>query len=145
MHLLGRSSLDPRWTTHHVPVVVGFMLATITVIRKDPDAVVTYNQGAGTYSYSGGNVDTIITDTQARIQPYGIIGDQVVGQDTTGRRLMRVQIETKSSGVKLDDMIIVTACPDDPELTNFTLEVRGSIGSSNSWVTDLVCEANLKY
>lgn len=142
MNLNGRSALDPRWTTHHVPVVKSFMLATVKVIRKsgDPSQTPTYNQATQTWS---GNF-TVVWEGQARIQAYGIIGDMNVAQDTTGRRLMRVQVEPKDTKINLDDMLEVIACPDDPELTAYTLEVRGAIGSSNAWVTDLVTEANLK-
>jgi hypothetical protein len=116
------------------------MIATIKVIRKDPDVAPSYDQQTETWT---GGFPVIFTG-QARIQPYGIIGDQIVAQDTTGRRLMRVQIENLTSNINLDDMIMVTACDNDPELLSFSLEVRGTIGSSNSWVTDLVCEANMK-
>lgn len=142
MGLNARKSLDPRWTGHHVQVAAGFMLAKIKVIRKsgDPLARPTYNQATETWS---GSFNTVF-EGYARVQPYGIIGDQIVAQDTTGRRLMRVQIESKETGIQLDDMLSVLECKDDVELTGYTMEVRGSIGSSNSWVTDLVCEADLK-
>lgn len=140
MNLNKRVAIDPRWTKHHVSVVSGFMLATIKVIRKDPDVKPVYDPA--TKSWSG--TYTTIFEGKARIQPYGIIGDQIVAQDTTGRRLMRVQIEEKLTGIMLDDMLSVEACPDDPELLKYSMEVRGSINSSNAWVTDLVCEADLK-
>lgn len=136
-----RSSLDPRWTKHQVPVVVGFMLAEIRVIRKDPTIPLEYDQNTKTYV---GGFETVF-EGKARIQPYGIIGDMNVAQDTTGRRLMRVQIREKTAGIQLDDMIEVISCPDDAELVNYVLEVRGSIGESNSWVRDIVTEANLKW
>lgn len=141
MKLNGRSGLDPRWTTHHVNIVADFMLATVKFIRKDPTVPRVYNQATGTWNTDG---FTDVWEGKARVQPYGIIGDQIVSQDTTGRRLMRVQIEDKQSGIVLDDMGFITLCPDNPELVNYTLEVRGSITSSNAWVTDLVCEADLK-
>lgn len=138
-----RTSLDPRWTRHHTPVAVGFMLATIRVIRKLPrDGALTYDKTTG--QYSGGEFITVIDNVKARIQPFGIIGDMVVGQDTTSRRLMRVQIENVETGINLDDMIEVLECPDNPELTTFSMEVRGSISSSNAWLTDLVVEADTK-
>ena len=87
---------------------------------------------------------TTVWTGKARVQPYGIIGDQIVAQDPTGRRLMRVQIEDIAPGILVDDEIEVTASPENPELTNFRMEVRGTISSSNAWVTDLVCEANVK-
>lgn len=143
MGINGRTSLDPRWTRHHTPVAVGFMLATIKVIRKSPvDGAMRYNGTTGTYS--GATFTTIVENVQARIQPFGIIGDMVVGQDSTSRRLMRVQIENVQTSINLDDHIEVTSCPDNPELKNYTLEVRGAISSSNAWLTDLVAEANTK-
>lgn len=119
------------------------MLATIKVIRKLPrDGELVYDPV--TETYNGGQFLTVLDGVQARIQPFGIIGDMVVGQDTASRRLMRVQIENVETGINLDDMIEVLACKDNPELASFTLEVRGSISSSNAWLTDLVVEANTK-
>lgn len=140
MFLNSRTSLDPRWTTHHTPVVVGFMLATISVIRKGQGQL-SYNQSTGVWT----GAFTEIFTGQARVQPYGIIGDELVAQDTTGRRLMRVQVENLSSNVQVDDIVTITTSENSPELVNFTLDVRGTITSSNPWVTDLVCEANVKW
>lgn len=141
MNLNGRSSLDPRWTKHHTPVVAGFMLATINVVRKVAGQNVSYNQDTKTYDAA---VTPVYTGL-ARIQPFGIIGDMVVGQDTTSRRLMRVQIDNLETGINVDDIINITSSPDAPELVTFRLEVRGTISSSNAWVTDLVCEADTKH
>ena len=146
MQLMSRGALDPRWTRHHTPVAADFMLATIKVIRKNPTTDgtrISYDQATQTYN-SGSTIVTIIEGVKARIQPYGIIGDNVVGQDTTGRRLMRIQIENVQTAIHMDDMVVVLDCPDNPELTAYTLEVRGAISSSNAWLTDLVCEADLK-
>ena len=119
------------------------MLATSRVVRKLPrDGELKYDKVTGTYN--GGQFETVIDNVKARIQPFGIIGDMVVGQDTTSRRLMRVQIENVETGINLDDMIEVISCPDNPELTTFGMEVRGSISSSNAWLTDLVVEADTK-
>lgn len=145
MELYSRGALDPRWTRHHTPVAVDFMLATIKVIRKNPTTMAdrpVYNQETG--EWSTGAFSTVLNNVRARVQPYGIIGDMVVGQDTTGRRLMRVQIENVKTKIHLDDIVIVTSCSDNPELTKYTMEVRGAISSSNAWLTDLVCEADLK-
>jgi hypothetical protein len=141
VNLNGRSSLDPRWVKHHMKVVEGFMLATIKVVRKIPGQVAEYNQATGTYS----NTVTEVWTGKARIQPFGIIGDMVVGQDTASRRLMRVQVDDLETGINIDDMITVLESVEAPELELFTLEVRGSISGSNPWVTDLVCEANTKH
>lgn len=145
MKLYARGALDPRWTEHHVAVAASFMLATIKVIRKRPTTEnVRPVYDPVTRTWSTGAFETVIDSVKARIQPYGIIGDMVVGQDTTGRRLMRVQVENKETAIHLDDTIIVVDCPDNRELEKFKLEVRGTIGSSNAWTTDLVCETDLK-
>ena len=146
MKLLSRGALDPRWTTHHTPVASDFMLATVKVIRKNPTTQVaapTYDQNTGTWN-TGSAFATVLDDVKARIQPYGIMGNMVVGQDTTGRRLIRVQITERETGVHADDMLIVTLCPDNPELTKYTFEVRGVVSSSNAWLTDIVAEADVK-
>lgn len=121
------------------------MLATIKVVRKTPTtaaAAPVYNPA--TRTWSGGTFTTIADNVKARIQPYGIIGDITVGQDTTGRRLIRVQIENTVTGIQPDDHLIVTSCPDNSELTGYLFEVRGALASSNAWHTELVCEADVK-
>ena len=119
------------------------MIATIRVTRKLPqDGALEYDKNTGVYS--GASVETILDNAKARIQPFGIIGDMVVGQDTTSRRLMRLQIENVQTNINQDDMIEVLDCPDNPELCDFQMEVRGTISSSNAWLTDIVAEADTK-
>lgn len=160
MKLMSRGALDPRWTRHHTPVAASFMLATIKVIRKIPStsgarptydpATRTWNVGTDSFDgefveqFGSSAMQVVVSSAKARIQPFGIMGDMVVGQDTTGRRLMRVQIENVETSIHLDDMIVVLDCPDNPELKAYTIEVRGAISSSNAWLTDLVCEADMK-
>jgi len=67
------------------------MTADIKVIRKTPGQNITYNQATRTYT---GNFQTVY-EGKARVQPYGIIGDELLAQDPTGKRLMRVQIREK--------------------------------------------------
>ena len=143
MALNSRTSLDPRWTRHHTPVAVGFMLATVTIKRKlAVDGIIEYDRNTGTYS--GGQFEVIVDQVKARIQPFGIIGDMVVGQDSTSRRLMRIQVENVETNINLDDQITVVECPDSPELETFDFEVRGTISSSNAWLTDIIAEADTK-
>lgn len=141
MNLHGRSSLDPRWTRHHNRVVRGFMLAKIKVVRKNPN--VELRRDPVTKKYIG-QFETIVEETWARIQPYGIMGDRVVAQDPTGRRLMRVQVENLALDIELDDVIHILESPADEQLVDYTMQVRSAVGSSNSWIRDLVCEMDLK-
>lgn len=141
MNLNGRSSLDPRWVTHHVSVVEGFMLATVKIVRLDKTAEPVYNYTTKTYT-----APTItVFEGKARVQPFGIMGDMVVGQDTTSRRLVHVEIASKETDANVDDILYITDCPEAPELRDYTLEVRGSVMASNAWVTRLVCEADTKH
>lgn len=142
MNLNGRSSLDPRWVGHHTSVVAGFMLATIKVVRVDPNGQPTYNYTTKTWDNDG--LSTVF-EGKARIQPFGIMGDMVVGQDTTSRRLTNVQIDNKETGINVDDILYITDCPEAPELREYALEVRGAVMSSNAWVTTLVCEVDTKH
>ncbi len=142
MNLNSRSSLDPRWTDHHRSVAAGFMIADIKIVRLDPNASKpTWN--AATKSWDR----TVITvwEGKARVQPFGIMGDMVVGQDTTSRRLINVQVDDKETGANVDDTLYVTNCPTAPELEDYVLEVRGLVMSSNAWVTTIVCEADTKH
>lgn len=141
MGLNRRSPLDPRWQKHHTSVPEGFMTAEIRIVRKLNTKKVTYNQETG--KYDSDSVE-LIFEGKARIQPYGIIGDTLVAQDTTGRRLMRVQVPGLLTGITLDDMLSVTRCDSNPDLTTYSMEIRGAIGSTQAWLTDLVVEANLK-
>ncbi len=142
MPAMARASLDPRWTRHHTKSAEGFMLATIKAVRKiTVGGNPVYDRA--TQTYSNIQFETVYVG-KARIQPYGISGDQIVGQDLTARRLMRVQIADVTTGIQVDDMVYVTESPEAPELVQYQLDVRGAISSSNQWLTDLVCEANMK-
>jgi hypothetical protein len=81
----------------------------------------------------------------ARVSPYGINFDLEVGLDPTARRLVLVQVEGKDLGIITDDILTVTAAENNQELLQYQFDVRGSIGSSLEWTTNLVCEADLKY
>lgn len=116
------------------------MLATVKIVRKSAGAPVVYDQATRTYT-----ADTfIVYEGKARVQPYGSPQDTVVGQDTTARGMIRVQIEEKNIGAEVDDVVFITASPEAADLTNYTLEVRGSVPSSNAWITDLMCEVDTK-
>lgn len=136
-----RKALDPRWVTQTGALVADdFQTATIRVFRKGTGQKI-YNQATRTWTTDG----TVIYEGKARLQPYGIIRDELVAQDPTGKRLMRVQVSTKLSDIKLDDYVDVIASPDAPELLLYEMYVRGSISSSVAWLTDLVVVANLKH
>lgn len=149
MQLYARGALDPRWTTHHTPVVVSFMLATIDVVRLTAGGQYNFETG----KFDGGS-SIVTSGWAARVQPFGIIGDNLVGQDPTARRLYRVQLEKKRKKengaieqlpqIRIDDKISVTACAENPDLIRYLIDVRGVSTSSNPWVVDLVCEVDQK-
>jgi hypothetical protein len=141
MNLNGRKSLDPRWVDHNIPVVSGFMNATVLIQRKIATTQLTYDKDTKEYSSPFTEVFTGI----ARIQPYGINFDLDVGLDPTARRLVLVQIKGKNLGIITDDILTITATDNNTELMKYQFDVRGSIASSLTWATQLVCEADLKY
>lgn len=143
MGINNRGPFHPAWAKTNGDVAAGFMTATIKVIRRKSDEVSTYNFQSGSWSVAN-DFEVIIENIKARVQPYGIIGDMTVAQDPTSRRLIRIQVRELETGINQDDMIYVTDCPGAPELAEFVYEVRGTVGSSNPWLTDIVCETNTK-
>lgn len=142
MNVNGRSSLDPRWVDHNRSVVRGFMIADIKIVRLDPNGPKpVWNPATKSWTKTVASV----WEGKARVQPFGIMGDMVVGQDTTSRRLVNVQVDDKETGVQVDDTLYIVNCPTAPELETYALEVRGSVMSSNAWVTTIVCEADTKH
>jgi hypothetical protein len=141
MGINSRRSLDPRWVTHHIPVIDGFKGCTVKVYRPDPDIQPVYDQQTRQYTSAPG---TLVYEGKARIQPYGINLDLEVANDPTSRRLVLIQLEGKDLGIRNDDMVVVDETENIQDLKLYHFDVRGSIGSSMEWGTNLVCEANLK-
>lgn len=133
-----RASLDPRWTKHFYKPTVGFMTAHIEILRLDKTIDPIYNPETRTYEYTS---ETVFNG-MARAQPFGIFGNMNVGQDTTGRRLMRFQVISKDTGVNIDDQINILEA--EGELEFFNYDVRSTVTSSNPWLSDFVAEADLK-
>lgn len=142
MGINARKSLDPRWVRHHTRTIDGFKNCTITIVRRLVNSTPVYDKVTKTYS----NVGETVYEGLARIQPYGINLDLELANDPTARRLVLVQVQGKNLGIRTDDILSVTAVVDDNniELDQYRYDIRGSIGSSLEWGTNLVCEANLK-
>lgn len=142
MGINARSSLDPRWVTHHTRTIDGFKNCTVLIVRRDQDAEPVYNKSTRTYTNVGDEVYT----GRARIQPYGINLDLELANDPTARRLVLVQIEGKNLDIRTDDLLSVLTVDagNNDDLIQYRYDIRGSIGSSLEWGTNLVCEANLK-
>lgn len=137
----GRSSLHPRWSTHHVRTIDGFKTVSVEVVRRtDPKTNLQYNAATGTYT----DAYTVIHTGIARIQPYGINLDIELANDPTARRLTLVQLQGKDLGIRTGDIVRITTSTNNPDLENYVFDVRGSLGSSVQWGTNLVTEANLK-
>ena len=141
MGINSRKSLHPEWTSANVFTIDGFKTVTIRITRRDQSAEIVYDQVTKTYS----NPDTIIVyEGSARIQPYGINLDVEVGNDPTARRLVLAQVSGKGLEINNDDVMTILNSNNNPDLEKYNYDVRGSIGSSLEWGTNLVCEANLK-
>lgn len=140
MGINARKSLDPRWTSHHIRTIDGFKNCTVKIMRPNPDAEVTYDPLTRTYS----NTSTVVYEGAARMQPYGINLDLEVANDPTARRLVLFQLQGKDLTINNDDILQVTATENNSDIMLYQYDIRGSIGSSLEWGTNLVCEANLK-
>ena len=142
MGINSRKSLDPRWVTHHTRTIDGFKNCTVLIVRRVQGTDPVYDPDTRTYS----NVGDTVYEGLARIQPYGINLDLEVANDPTARRLVLAQIQGKNLGIRTDDVLSVISVVDDNnnDLLEYRYDIRGSIGSSLEWGTNLVCEANLK-
>lgn len=142
MPLNSRKSLDPRWVTQTgTKVAAGFMVATIRVIRKSADSPLTYDQDTRTYS---GGYDTIWSGP-ARIQMTSFSSPELVAQDQSYRQTIRVQIKDLNTDIRVDDGVQVVDSPYDTSLLKYRITVKGTMGTSNPWLTDLVCDADQKH
>ena len=141
MGINARKSLHPQWVNHHVRTIDGFKNCTVKITRRDPNVELEWNDSTESY-----NTDAyaIIYEGEARIQPYGINLDLENGNDPTARRLVLAQLTGKNLGVETDDVLIVTAAENNTDLTHYKFDIRGSLGSSLEWGTNLIMEANLK-
>ena len=140
MGINARRSLDPRWVDHHTRTIDGFKNCTVQITRRNLNVPIEYDPDTKEYT----NAYTVVYTGQARIQPYGINLDLEVANDPTARRLVLVQITGKNLGIETDDMLTVTAAENNTDLMLYKYDVRGSLGSSMEWGTNLVTEANLK-
>ena len=140
MPINARKALHPRWVSHHTRTIDGFKNCVVRVTRRNENATPVYNPATKTYT----NVNTLVYTGPARIQPYGINEDMEVGNDPTARRLVLIQVSGKNLEINNDDMLEVISVENNTDLQYYRYDVRGSIGSSMEWGTNLVCEVNLK-
>lgn len=142
MGLNSRKSMDPRWPTQTgSKVAAGFMAATIKVIRKTPGAALTYDQTTRTYT---GGYDTIWAGP-ARVQMTSFSAPELVAQDQSYRQTIRIQVAELATGINVDDVVQVIESPYNPALTKFRITVKGTMGTSNAWLIDLLCDADQKH
>ena len=141
MAINARKSLPPRWVDHHSRTIDGFKNCTVRIMRRMPGVKLVYDQL--TRTYNTGTYE-IVYEGVARMQPYGINLDLEVANDPTARRLVLFQLKGKDLHITNDDMLQITATENNPDIMFYNYDIRGSIGSSLEWGTNLVTEANLK-
>jgi hypothetical protein len=141
MGINARKSLHPQWVNHHVRTIDGFKNCTVQILRRVPGVDIVYNKV--TRTYDTGTYTEIYTG-EARLQPYGINLDLENGNDPTARRLVLAQLQGKDTGVTTDDILHVIAAENNTDLLLYDFDIRGAIGSSMEWGTNLVMEVNLK-
>lgn len=144
MGINSRSALHRDWVNHHIPVKESFQTCQIRVLRPDENARLTYNQTTRVYSYENGAAPAVVYEGTARVQPYALNFDIINGNDPTSRRMTLVQISGKDTVIQNDDIVVVDSVTNNGALPFYILDVRGGIGSSLEWGTNLICEASTK-
>lgn len=148
--LNSRRSMDPRWITWHRTVPEGWMNADVVIQRADVDPV--WNPETNELVGEG---LTDLWEGRARIQPNKDwrVRNVQSASDPQQDQYVRVQIPLRKDGVvpHFYPGDIIRARADDPDsiwfydgkLDRFTLRLRNPINSSNPWVRNLLCIADL--
>lgn len=142
MGINARKALDPRWVSHNIRTIDGFKNCEVRIYRPTTATNSSeYDFDSGEYASPDG---TVIYEGLARIQPYGINLDLEVALDPTARRLVLIQLQGKNLGIRTDDVAVVVSTTNNQDLLRYQFDIRGSLGSSLEWGTNLVTEVNLK-
>lgn len=151
MSLNARRSLDPRWIRHHRSVPEGFMIHPIVILRP---AAGRQTWDRETLSIVGGELETI-WEGYARIQPNKDWRARSVesGVDPQMVHYTRIQISLNKQGpvpdIRVADIVAAQEVQDNDDwVFNHTLHswsqfVRNAENSSNRWVYNLLCSADL--
>jgi hypothetical protein len=151
MSLNARRSLDPRWIRHHRSVVEGFMIHPIQILRMAPGR---QSWDPLTQTIVGGEPEEIWAGP-ARIQPNKDWRARSVesGVDPQMVHYTRVQISLNKGQpvphIRVADMVVAQEKTDTDDwvfnhtLSAWTMFVRNAVNSSNRWVYNLLCSADL--
>lgn len=149
MALNKRPVLDPRWTTHHIPVEDGFALAYIEIFRPNNSEKV---YDAETNTWTGDS--TVLYKGWCRIQPDRPLTVTDGTNDfvpSSGKKvsmffnILKNEIEGfdgSIADIRPGHEVKVTAAPVDEQMINFAYTVKSVINSSNTWSRAIACEVN---
>lgn len=151
MAVNARWSLDPRWMLHHRRVPKGFMLRGIEIhVQNAPVS----GWDPETNELIGGGTSVIWTG-KARIQGNKDWRARSVrsGNDPQMVHYVRVQIPFGPNNpvphIPVDSIIKImppdpdSTWPQDDDLGSYTLRVRNTVNSSNPWLRNLLCGADV--
>lgn len=146
-----RRALDPRWSRHHKSVPEGFMIHPVIIYRMDGT---TPSMDPVTGEITGGDLLTIWTG-DARIQPNKDWRARFVesASDPQMVHYTRVQIPaptlTPPPSFRVGDLVVAQEVEDtedwtfNHDLSAWTMFVRNVQNSSNRWLVNLLCAADL--
>lgn len=149
--LNSRRSMDPRWIVHHRSVPEGWMNADLIIQRVLADPV----WDPDTNQLVDGGLEDLWSG-RGRVQPNKDWRVRSVqsASDPQQDQYVRVQIPLRKNGTvpHLHTSDIIRAFPDenedsvwfyDDQLEHYTFRVRNPINSSNPWVRNILCIADL--
>lgn len=144
MPLANTNVFHPNWSTHHQPTAAGQMLADCLITRP-AGAGATFNEATAVTSI---DEPALVYEGPCREQALttagGTVGSTVGGgpdRDITIRS-WRICIDTRIAGaedVAVNDLVEITASPDDPSRVGVRLQVAGVAGGTMHWQRDLYC------
>ena len=149
MALNTRSSVDPRWVTHHSPVEDGLTLAYIEIFKPN-NSDKQYDPITNTWTTDS----TVLYKGWARIQPNRPFTTFDSSNDFVPASAKDVAVFFNIHKNDIDgydggiadirpgyEMKVVSA-PNDEQMVNFKYTVKSVINSSNNWSRGIVCEVN---
>lgn len=149
--LHARRALDPRWIVHHRRVPAGFMIHPISIYRMVDQEVV---RDPITGEYTVGEL-TLLWQGDARVQPNKDWRARNVesANDPQMVHYTRVQIQSPRHNptptFRVADVVVCEEVTDtedwvfNHDLEAWTMYIRNAQNSSNRWLTNLLCSADL--
>ena len=134
--LPGTRVVHPDFQAHHQPPVLGQMTAACTVTRPSSEPN-SWDDAAGRHVYPAA---AQVYAGICRVQRQADGAPVTVADRTATVTRVVVTVPVGTSPAQVNDVVEVTACPDDPDLVGLPLKVKDVRHASIAWQRDLVCD-----